>query len=179
MQNGEARIKQDSEELLIDIPSKKEWFKLIFYSFWLCGWFFGLILVISTYSLDLTSEEFGFTTFWLAGWISGGIFIIGFTFWGWVGKEIIFISGDDFFLNYTVLGYGFKHKLITSEVKDIRLAQTNNSFIATKSFSAFGFGKGKIHFDHGLKTYKLGHGLHDAEAKYIIDLLNKHIDNHQ
>ena len=177
MQNGKARIRQDGKELLIDIPSKKEWFRLIFNSFWLCGWFLGLILVISTYSLDLPGEALGFTTFWLAGWITGGVFIIGFTFWGWFGKEVIFISGDDFFLNYTVLGYGFKHKLITSEVKDIRLAQINNSIFAKNNLSAFGFGKGKIHFDHGLKTYKLGHDLHDAEAKYIINLLRKQIEN--
>jgi hypothetical protein len=177
MQNGKARIRQDGEELLIDIPSKKEWFQLIFCSFWLCGWFFGLPADISNYSPAFPSETLGEMIFWLGLWITGGVFIIGLTFWGYFGKEIIFICGDDFFLNYTVLGYGFKHKLITSEIKDIRLAQINNSIFAKNNSSAFGFGKGKIHFDHGFKAYKLGHGLSEAEAKYIIELLNKQIEN--
>ena len=176
MHNGKARIRQDGEDLLIDIPSKKEWLRLIFYSFWLCGWFYGLVAAISNYSLALSSEALG-PTFWLAAWIPGGVFIIGLTFWGYFGKEIIFICGDAFFLNYTVLGYGFKHKLITSEIKDIKLASIDNSIFAKNNISAFGFGKGKIHFDHGFKTYKLGDGLYEAEAKYIIELLNKHIIN--
>ena len=70
---GRATIIDNITDLQIIIPTKRNWFIIIFVGAWLGGWFMGetfaLGLLLSTlrgHPADL------FVLFWLIGWTAGG-----------------------------------------------------------------------------------------------------------
>ena len=86
--NGKAKIEKTNGGLSILIPSKKNWFGLIFGTLWLGGWYFGVTTVI-----PFTGSENGhvdidsFLIIWLIIWIGGGLTVIVLLLWGYFGKE--------------------------------------------------------------------------------------------
>jgi hypothetical protein len=97
--NGKAKIENSIGSLKISIPSKKNWFALIFGTVWLGGWYFGFK---SASSILLSGGEEniganGFMLFWLIGWTVGGVAIISILLWGYFGQEE-FIRTDKKFI---------------------------------------------------------------------------------
>jgi hypothetical protein len=77
LDNGKAKIDKTFNGLNISIPSKKNWFALLFGTAWLGGWFFGLKSASSPlFSGTGHSGADGFLTFWLIAWTVGGLAII-------------------------------------------------------------------------------------------------------
>jgi hypothetical protein len=87
--NGKATIEKTFGGLNIIIPSKKNWFALLFGTAWLGGWFFGL-LSASNMLFPSRTEHFGtngFMIFWLIGWTTGGLGVIGYCCGDILGKK--------------------------------------------------------------------------------------------
>jgi hypothetical protein len=55
--------------LLINIPSTKNWFVILFIGFWLCGWLFGEVSVIRQLATGKTAG--GISLFMVDGWEDG------------------------------------------------------------------------------------------------------------
>lgn len=176
IQNGKATIKNEMGTLNISVPSKKNWFALLFGTAWLGGWFFGFKFASS----QLFSGEQGsfgvdgFLTFWLAAWTCGGAMVIFLMLWGYFGRET-FVSGQgEATLRKTIFGLGLKKRMEAREIKNFRMEAVNTSRFGNNRWAFWGFGPGKIKFDYGLKTYSFGLAVDDAEANYIVDILKRH-----
>ena len=74
--NGRAKINSDGLRLIIQIPSKKNWFIILFLLVWMGGWYMGEFSSIrELMATDKLGDE-GFLIFWLLGWTLGGLFAI-------------------------------------------------------------------------------------------------------
>lgn len=176
MNNGKAKIDNLNNNYKITIPSKKNWFGLIFGTAWIGGWYYGFKTAISSFNFDTGNSIFefdGFMTFWLIGWTIGGITILAMLLWGYFGKEMIEFNRDDVHFEKTIFGIGIKKKLNKKEVKNFRFEKINDSAFNGNRWAFWGLGPGKIKFDYGFKTYSFGLGTDDAETNYLIEELNK------
>ena len=95
---GRAKINETIREFIIEVPSRKNWFIIIFMSLWLGGWFLGEVSVIGILTGMFGNNEGEFATpfllFWLSGWTIGGFFAIRLLLWMIAGKEIISFSNN-------------------------------------------------------------------------------------
>jgi hypothetical protein len=174
--NGKARIEDTFGKLIISIPSKKNWFALIFGTAWLGGWYFGFKSASSALLSGGANNigVNGFMIFWLIGWSVGGIAIISMLLWGYFGQEQLISDNGEVNLNKTVFGIGLKKRMEANEIKNIRTEFSNGNMFGNNAWAFWGLGPGKIKFDYGLKTFTFGLGVDDAEAEYIIELMKEH-----
>ena len=173
--NGRAKIENAFGTLNIIIPSKKNWFALVFATVWLGGWFFGFTMASSMlFNTSVNGFAGGFMTFWLIAWTVGGFAIISILLWGYFGQEQFTSDHGEVFLNKTVFGVGIKKRMEVNELKNFRAEVINSNYYGGNRWAYWGLGPGKIKFDYGLKTFSFGLGIDDAEANHIVELLNNH-----
>jgi hypothetical protein len=174
--NGKAKIENTISRLIISIPSKKNWFALIFGTAWLGGWYFGFKSAASTLLSSGTDNlgANGFLIFWLIGWSVGGLAIISILLWGYFGLEQLISNNGEVYLNKTIFGIGLKKRMETNEIKNIRTELSNGNMFGNNRSAIWGLGPGKIKFDYGFKTYTFGLGVDDAEAEYLVQIMQGH-----
>jgi len=176
--NGKATISSSMNGTEISIPSKKNWFILIFGTAWLGGWYLGFKSAWGTFRFGESGLEGvdAFMTVWLICWTLGGVSIVGLLLWGYFGKELLEIENRQVVLSKKVFGIGTNKVLKKSEVKNIRFNKVKiNYFSGTNRWAIWGVGEGKIMFDYGMKTYSFGLALDDAEANHIIEKMKQKI----
>jgi hypothetical protein len=61
-----------------------------------------------------------------------------------------------------------------SDIKNIRMEHKSVNMFEANRWVFWGIGPGKVVFDYGFKTFSFGLGVDDAEANYIVCLLNEH-----
>lgn len=174
LNNGKAKIDDTFNGLKISIPSKKNWFALLFGTAWLGGWYFGFKTAASI--LLSGSGHFGadgFLTFWLIAWTVGGFAIITILLWGYFGQEKFILANDEVLFGRSVFGLGTQRKLQAAEIKNVRTEPGRDSWFGGNGWTFWGLGPGKIKFDYGLKTFSFGLALDDAEANYIAELIKE------
>lgn len=175
---GRTTINEFPQGIEIIIPSKKNYFSIIFLAFWLVGWAVG---EISAIGMLFSAESKGPTLFlvaWLGGWTAGGAFAIVSWLYNIKGKEIIQIDGyelkhiRDFVLFKRSKEYEMAH------IKGLR-ASTNNSsiFNFNSGMEFWGLTGGTVAFDYGHNTHKFGSGLDEAEAKHIVETVKHRYTN--
>ena len=171
--NGKATIEQSPSRLSIIVPSRKNWFGLIFGTFWMGGWYIGFSSAFSELFDDgnMSFQFDGFMTFWLLGWTFGGITVLSMLLWGYFGKEQFLYDRDEVYFNKTIFGIGIKKRLHAKEIKNIRVEVESVRSFSRNRWSFWGLGPGRIKFDYGLKTYSFALAVHDAEADHIIQLM--------
>jgi hypothetical protein len=175
--NGKSKIEDAYGILSISIPSKKNWFILIFGISWLGGWYMGFTGTFSALFYN-TSESSGINIFflvWILGWTLGGIIVIFLLLWGFFGKEEIVIEKGEFLFSKTVFKKGIIKRLDVKQITKIRVEEVETSIFGGNQWSLWGLGPGKIKFDYGMKTYSFGLAVDEAEADYIAALLIKKI----
>ena len=152
------------------IPPKRNWFIILFMGFWLCMWAIGEIMVPLQF---LKGEIRGVTEIfvlgWLGAWTVGGVFAIYLWLWNLMGRQIITIQGHTLTTRRDIGGYGFDKKYDLTQVRDLRVnAKGSNAWDYSGSLEFLGLGGGLVAFDYGTKTYRLGAGLDEAEAKLVV-----------
>jgi hypothetical protein len=172
---GRAIIEQNVHGFNIEIPSRKNWFLIIFLPVWLCGWILaGTSVIGSLLTYDTPVFANAFLLFWLMGWAIFSILIAYLLFWQLVGREKISIERGILKIDRSVFGVGVKkyyeiksiYNLAVNPEPDMGIWNTNNLDI-------YGAKRGKIKFDYGLKTVKFAGDVDEAEARMIVsDLRN-------
>ena len=174
MNNGKASVQHSIDKIEISLPSKKNWFALIFCLFWLVGWYWGFSTVFGQVRSG-EEAKWGFMSFWLVGWTLGGLTVMFLLLWGFFGKERIEINSRELILEKTIFGMGIKKKLDLPPVTNFRQEIINEHTYSRGNWAFWGFGPGKIKFDYGLRTYSFGLGVDDAEAHYLVGILAEKI----
>lgn len=171
---GRAIFKENRHEIIITIPSKKNYFIILFMLFWLGGWLMGEIFTIGAFILGKTPIEAKiFSIFWLGGWTVGGTLMIITVLWFMFGKEIVNIDKKTVKIEKKVIFFKITKEYGVEYIKNLRIGNTNNSFFVKNRSQMIGLNEGNIHFDYGMKTIKFGLEIEEAESKYIIDKINE------
>jgi len=181
MNNGKAKIEKTTDGYTVTIPSKKNWFALLFGTAWLGAWYFGFKNAIGMFNINNNSSNIeidGFMSFWLIGSTIGGLVVVFMLHWGYFGKEKIEFNRQKVKFEKTIFGIGIKKDLEKIEVTNFRTEQINESFFGGNRWTFWGLGPGKIKFDYGFKTYSFGLAVDDAEANYLVKELNKKVEKH-
>ena len=175
LNNGVAHIEQSPGFFRITVPSRKNWFGLLFGTFWLFGWAFGLVMVTSQalFRSSAPAPVNLFLLFWSLAWITGGLAIIVILCWGFFGQERFTLESSEVLFEKTVFGVGLKYRLDAMELRNFRTETTNSDWFGGNRWAFWGLGAGKVLFDYGFKTYSFGLALDDAEAQHLVGLLQQ------
>ncbi|MEO1450753.1 MAG: hypothetical protein AAFV07_14585 [Bacteroidota bacterium] len=159
----------------ISIPSKKNWFALLFGTVWMAGWTFGFMSAGQMILGDITNggPENYFLIFWITAWTLGGLAVSTLLLWGILGRERLILSPREVYLSKTILGIGIKKRLQASQVSNFRLNTIPSSWMSGNRWAFWGVGPGRVKFDYGMKTYSLGLACDEAEAAYLVNLLTQ------
>ncbi|MEI8084835.1 MAG: hypothetical protein WCG93_01335 [Paludibacter sp.] len=179
--NGKATITFDGLIMKIQIPSKKNWFMIIFMIAWLGGWLMGELSALR----EIENEMNSFMLFWLIGWTIGGGFMITGIIWSLLGFEVITIDNQVLQIERQIVNFRVYRK--EYELKFLKGLELNPGQASTDLFTQkkpgefWGMTGGKIKFDYGMKTIKFGIGIDIVEARYLINEIvkkgyYKHID---
>ena len=176
------RIIDTAEGIGILIPSKKNWFVIIFLTFWLIGWAAGEIFVTGMLIRGISSlgtsdgqvsdmGTFGglFTLVWLGAWTAGGAFAIYTWLWQVKGVEIITVSFAGLTICKKTPVWTRKKEYRLSDVVTLRISPSASSmWNMSAGMEYWSITGGIIAFDYGAKTVRFGLGVDEAEAKQII-----------
>jgi hypothetical protein len=171
---GRAQIFRNGNNLEIHIPTKKNWFVIIFLSVWMGGWLMGETFAISAiFAGDTPSAGGAFLIFWLAGWTVGGFFAVLILLWSLTGAEIVKIENGILEVGRQILKLKKSKKYQISEIRHFMINSTTDNDIWGMGYQRdlFGLRGGALKFDYGLKTLKFGGGIDEAEGRLIIEAL--------
>jgi hypothetical protein len=152
------------------IPPKRNWFIILFMGFWLSVWGVCEIMIPTQFIKgEIPGITVVFLLAWLGAWTVGGAFAIYLWLWNLMGRQIITIHGHTLTTRRDIGGYGFDKEYDLTQVRDLRVsAKGFNALDFSASLDFLGLGGGLIAFDYGAKTYRLGAGLDEAEAKFVV-----------
>lgn len=187
----QAKVFNTTAGLKIEIPSKKNWFIIVFLTAWLGGWLLGELFALSSVFGNIYSSIFSvidqyngedkgfiaiesfFILFWLIGWSIGGFFAIRVWLWMIVGKEILTFEMNELKVENKGTFFITPKTYDLSKVKDFQLNPVSNN-----NFSGYNLGNiwsfrndGVLKFDYGFKTIRIASGIDEAEGKYLLDII--------
>jgi hypothetical protein len=178
------------DSLRFVIPSRRRWFHIAFFLFWLVGWGFGEFAVIVVLLSELTGtpleELVGWSLIsysggllalvWLVFWTIGGVLALYVLLWQLSGKEVVEVSGQSIRIQRRVIGLGRFREYLARHVQDLRISVEgyyNTGWGWFRTLRAYGIGGGLIAFDYGAKTFRFGSGIDEAEAKQILSAIQQ------
>lgn len=160
------------DTLYIHIPSRKEWFIILFTGAWLVGWAFGEITVLK---FLFPGRPFAgpilFITAWMVLWTLGGLYAIYILLWQLFGKELIAVSNQAIIVNRVIFGLKIPREYDASHIRGLRIStlpEPADLFGFYRATRVTGFSGGLIAFDYGAKTIRFGMGIDEAEARQIL-----------
>ena len=163
--------------LSIGIPSKKNWYVIIFLSFWLCGWLMGELFAITSLFNEFGEGFFSlFILFWLAIWTLGGAMAIYSLLWQVFGREVIHVEGKVLSYQRMIFGFGRTRAFDIREIKEMALAKEKAKDSKEKTGknnleTPWGMKSGKISFSYAGKKYRFASDVDKAEAEQLLQLL--------
>jgi len=173
--NGRAKIFKNGNNLEVQIPTKKNWFVIIFLTAWMGGWFIGETFAITTLFFgDTPFFANAFLLFWLTGWTVGGLFCITILLWSIAGQEIIKIENGIIEISKQIFSLKRSKKYHIDEVRHLTINPTSDNDMWGMGYqrNLFGLkGGGVLKFDYGLKTLKFAGGIDEAEGRLMIETL--------
>ncbi|PJZ75311.1 hypothetical protein [Leptospira neocaledonica] len=168
-----SKIEYLGDRIQITIPSRKNWLSIILQTFWLGGWLFGEIMVPAFLFVGpILSLEKLFMLLWLAIWTIGGGYVIYNIFWSLVGKEIITFSYDRLKIEKKIFQINFVKVYSMMDASDFRIS-TSSPSNAWYYRNYPPYLTGLISFDYGMKTIKFATEIDEAEAKYLLEEMQK------
>jgi len=173
---GRAKIYRDGDTIEITVPSKKNFFTIIFLTAWIGGWFMGessALEQVFNENADTTANSF--ITFWLVGWTVGGLFAILILLWFIGGEEIITVDEGVLELGRQIFGLGPIKLYQITDIKQMTVSPTRDKDQWGNNRGRYLIKSGLIEFDYGLKTIKFGGEFDLAEARLLVETfkLNK------
>jgi hypothetical protein len=156
------------------VPSRKNWFIIVFLCIWLCGWFAGESTAIAQFlghPFSGKTQAAGFLGVWLLFWTIGGVAVLATILWQFGGREIIALNSINLTHRIEALGLGRTRSYRVSDIRDLRASI--NAFNGYQRWGRtglpFGVGAaGSLVFDYGARTIRMAPGLDEAEAKMLV-----------
>ncbi len=164
--NGNSKTEYTDDGYRIEIPSKKQLFVTAFLVFWLMGWLFGEVTVLTTL---LSGDIEPFLLVWILGWTVGGGFALFIVLWMLFGKEVITSNGEFLSISKEISGIKHKREYEIRSIKNLKVHVETQSLYRRRGLEYYGLSGGVLQFDYGMKTIKMGINLDEAEGRYLKD----------
>ena len=153
----------------IRIPIRRNWFALLFLSFWICGWTVGGLAAIYSVATDFN----WFLVFWLGMWAVGWLFAAATIGSQVAGSEIIRVAGRDLEISIGIGKLRWRRLYGGDHVKHLDSGDPNPMgwpfrFQQTNIFRPR---FGAIKFDYGSQTVYAASSVDEAEGRAIVDWL--------
>ncbi|MGC4052606.1 MAG: hypothetical protein QM757_25025 [Paludibaculum sp.] len=171
----QARISYPSGNLEVSLPSRKNWFILIFLGIWMIGWAVGELGVLGLlFSGIVQGPAPPIILAWLILWTIGGILALTFLLWGLIGREVISFRENALIIRRQIGRFGFDRRFELAKVHNLRgAAWLTDAGGVIGSIGRFS-GAGTIVFDCGGFTHRFGAGLEPEEAARVVEVLAPH-----
>ena len=158
----------------IRIPMRRNWFVLLFLSFWICGWTVGGLAATA----QLSQQFDWFLVFWLGGWLLGWVFAAATIGSQLAGAQIIRVAGRDLEMSIGVGRLRRRRLYRGDRIRNLDSSDPNPmgwEWWQRGGQSPFGvFGhqhQGAIKFDYGAETIYAASSATEAEGRMIVDWL--------
>ncbi len=180
------------DRIRITLPSKKNIFQLLWSVAILILWGYMIGSVVYIFSTIITVSQLAMSDPQLSGarslplmslvcllpmflfFLGIGVLAVYSLIWQIVGKEVIEINAQMLVITRQILGWKRLREYSTEAVKDLRLnTQHLNAYVPIRSFQKILGQDGMVAFDYGAKTVRFGLEIDEAEAKQIINALQK------
>lgn len=167
-----ATVVDEPAGLRITIPARRHWGLIVFLGIWLCGWAIGEIAVSLTFLRY--AAPWGLRTFilvWLLLWTVGGLSAGYIWIWTVSGREVLLVGETDLAVTRRTWISGRTKRFPMAEIGDLRVdPMPLYPFFDWWRFpvSLWAVTGGHIRFDHAARTYRLGRGVDEAEAKMVV-----------
>jgi hypothetical protein len=153
----------------IRIPMRRNWFALLFLSFWICGWTVGGIAAMTA----VATEPNAFLIFWLGGWAIGWLFAASTIASQLAGSEIIRVVGRDLEIS---IGVGSLRRRKLYRGDQIRCLDSSDPSPSAwpSRMQQVPFARarqGAIKFDYGAQTFYAASSADEAEGRMIVEWL--------
>lgn len=175
--------------IIINIPSPKNSFRILFLLFWLITFAPFVIIPYRFFIpeiLDMISHAHSLSRVWdifvkeglffifsiLIIFTAVELFLLFIFFWQIIGKEIIIVSQDTIKIKKSFFGMGKVKEYTGLHIKNLRASANlrDNHLVNWSNFvSDLGLSGGRLIFDYGSKTNRFGIGIEEAEAKQIYN----------
>ena len=176
------KVQQLSDGVQIVLPSKRNFFHIIWFVLGLAMWVFMTGSVVSITSLlliGLGSNNgkwifIGFLAFMLLFLAGLGAYIIYSLLWQFIGKEIIIVKNDTLRISHQIFNRNKFLEYSISSISDLRASIPQPVlFNSVKIFKNISGQNGMIAFNYGAKTVRFGFEIEEAEAKQIVFVLQE------
>ena len=160
-------VSDGPEGLSFVIPSRRQWFAMVFLPFWLVGWCFGEVFAIG--ALVSGRGPSLFLLAWLTLWTVGGAFAALAWLWMLSGRERVVLTPSLLVHRYELLGLSRSREYDISNVQNLRVSpESFNPWNMGGGLRMWGFGGGVVAFDYGAKTIRVAASVDEAEGRTIV-----------
>ena len=167
-----ATVTDDPEGLRITIPARRHWGLIVFLGIWLCGWAgVGIVVWLAFVRQAGYWGARAFVLAWLLIWAMSGLAVGYVWIWTVSGSEVLLIGGASLAVT--------RRTWVTSRTKQFPMAEIGHLRVDPMPLypffdwwrfpaSLWAVIGGHIRFDYAARTYRLGRGIDDAEAKMVV-----------
>ncbi len=172
-------ITDTAERLRIVMPCCRSWFVICFLTFWICGWAVAEVMVAHQFVKgDAPPDGELLMVAWFGVWTVGGVVAIYAWLWQLMGTEIVTVRGQTFYSRRDIGGFGFDKEYQLAKMRDLCVRPVETGSLEFSSvLQLWGIGGGVIAFSYGERTYRLGAGLDEAEARQVVTAIQQRYQN--
>lgn len=158
-----AKISDKLDGVHITIPARRNWFVLLFISFWLCGW---ACAWVTTSEVLFSGRGDLFLVAWMGGWTVGGAWAILSWLWNLNGREELDCGPHELIHRIRAGPFSRTREYDQAEVTNLR-------YSAETGRRSGSFVGGNLCFDYGAKTHRFGVDVDEAEGNQILAALRR------
>jgi len=152
----------------IRVPMRRNWFVLLFISFWIVMWTIGGVTAI----YELIRQFQLFLLVWLGAWALGWCFAAATIAAQVAGSEIIRVVGRDLEISVGAGKLRWRRLYRGDKVRNLRSSDPNPWGMPWRMpVMPFGMRLGAIKFDYGARTIAAAASVDEAEGAMIVDWL--------
>lgn len=167
-------LKPQGTGVAVACPAQRELFALLFLPVWVAFWTYGGISALREL-LGPEEKDRAFLVVWLAGWLVGELFAIAAVAWQLAGREEITVDAGRLTHRVSAAGLGRTREYDMAQVRNLRTAPvvSTSRGRGKPMLPMIGSGHGRIAFDYGATTCRVGIALEEAEAEMVVAELSK------
>jgi hypothetical protein len=165
-------VSDGPDGLTFVVPSRRQWFAILFVPVWLIGWMFGEVLAIKALIGGKGPSLFMVT--WLTMWtVGGGLAALGWL-WMVVGKERLIVKPGLLVHRFELFSLRRTREYDLSQVRNLKVSpESFNPWNMGGGLKMWGLGGGVVAFDYGARTIRVAGSVDEAEGRMIVSRIQE------
>ena len=165
-------VSDGPDGLTFVVPSRRQWFAMLFLPVWLVGWLFGEVFAVR--GLISGKGPSLFLLVWLTMWtLGGGLALLGWL-WMLAGRERLVVKPGVLVHRLELFGLHRTREYDLSQVRNLKVSpESFNPWNMGSSFRMWGLGGGVVSFDYGARTIRVAASVDEAEGRMIVNRIQE------